>query len=224
MIYVMADIHGRSDRFDNILEQIELTENDTLYILGDVIDRNPEGIEILQRIMRMKNTYMLLGNHEHMMMDVIRHPGVFSMLRRWYSNGGEITHEKLMELPEQERRKIYSFIESLPLNIEITVNDVDYVLVHGVPESSIETLERWMYDDLKQAVVWERISEYTSLPENKITIFGHTPTLHYQDGTPYRFWYGEKRIGIDCGAAYPDGRLGCLRLDDMREFYSFVGQ
>ena len=28
-------------------------------------------------------------------------------------------------------------------------------------------------------------------------------------------------IGIDCGCAYEDyGRLACLRLDDMREFYS----
>ena len=27
-------------------------------------------------------------------------------------------------------------------------------------------------------------------------------------------------IGIDCGCAYLDGRLGCLRLDDMQEFYS----
>ncbi|MEA5050658.1 MAG: hypothetical protein VB021_04200 [Oscillospiraceae bacterium] len=27
--------------------------------------------------------------------------------------------------------------------------------------------------------------------------------------------------GIDCGSGYPDvGRLACLRLDDMKEFYS----
>ena len=222
MIYVLADIHGRSDRFDDILDQIKLTDKDNLYILGDVIDRNPDGIDLLQRIMQMKNCQMILGNHEHMMMDVIRHPGVFSKLRRWYSNGGEITHEKLMELPELDRKKIYTFIEDLPLNIEITVNGVDYVLVHGVPESSVETLERWMYDDLKQAVVWERINGFTSLPDNKTTIFGHTPTSNYQDGDPMRLWHGDKRIGIDCGAAYPNGRLGCLRLDDMEEFYSRV--
>lgn len=220
MIYVLADIHGRSDRFNDILDQVKLTDEDTLYILGDVIDRNPDGIDLLRRIMQMKNYQMLLGNHEHMMMDVIRHPGVFSKLRRWYSNGGEITHEKLMELPELERKKIYTYIEDLPLNIEITVNGVDYVLVHGIPESSVETLDRWMYDDMKQVVVWERIDEHTTLPENKTTIFGHTPTEYYQDGDPMRLWHGDKRIGIDCGAAYPDGRLGCLRLDDMEEFYS----
>ena len=39
MIYVMSDIHGNSRRFNSIMEQIQLKETDTLYILGDVIDR-----------------------------------------------------------------------------------------------------------------------------------------------------------------------------------------
>ena len=51
MIYVMSDIHGNKRRFESILEQISLREEDTLYILGDVIDRHPDGIELLQRIM-----------------------------------------------------------------------------------------------------------------------------------------------------------------------------
>lgn len=41
MIYVMADIHGHEGRFDSILQQIGLQPEDTLYVLGDVIDRNP---------------------------------------------------------------------------------------------------------------------------------------------------------------------------------------
>ena len=44
-----------------------------------------------------------------------------------------------------------------------------------------------------------------------------------------RIWHGPDRMDIDCGSAYPDvqdknaefiGRLACIRLDDMREFYS----
>ena len=44
MIYVLSDIHGQSRRFHSILSQIDLNDEDTLYILGDVIDRNPDGI------------------------------------------------------------------------------------------------------------------------------------------------------------------------------------
>ena len=48
MIYVMSDIHGQARRFHSILDQIALKDEDTLYILGDVIDRNPDGIRILR--------------------------------------------------------------------------------------------------------------------------------------------------------------------------------
>ena len=47
MVYIMSDIHGRKDCFDDVLKQINLTENDTRYILGDVIDRNPDDIVFL---------------------------------------------------------------------------------------------------------------------------------------------------------------------------------
>ena len=50
MIYVMSDIHGQKRRFDSVMKQINLQPDDTLYILGDVIDRNPDGIKILRQI------------------------------------------------------------------------------------------------------------------------------------------------------------------------------
>ena len=57
--------------------------------------------------------------------------------------------------------------------------------------------------------------------DDKIVIFGHTPTHHYMYDYPMAIWHGRDKIGIDCGCAWgKDGRLGCLRLDDMKEFYS----
>ena len=40
--YVCSDIHGRFDRYQKLLDQIQLTSDDRLFILGDVIDRNPD--------------------------------------------------------------------------------------------------------------------------------------------------------------------------------------
>ena len=74
MIYVMSDIHGQKRRFDSVMRQIGLRAEDTLYVLGDVIDRNPDGIGILRRIMAMPNANMLLGNHELMMMNALYYP------------------------------------------------------------------------------------------------------------------------------------------------------
>ena len=60
-------------------------------------------------------------------------------------------------------------------------------------------------------------------------VFGHTPTLYYAIKSRLSIWHGQNRIAIDCGSGFEDiapedyphqGRLACLRLDDMKEFYS----
>lgn len=50
MIYCMSDIHGELDRFKAMLDLINFSSDDTLYIIGDVIDRHPGGVEILKII------------------------------------------------------------------------------------------------------------------------------------------------------------------------------
>ena len=67
-IYVMSDIHGQGALFHEMLDQIQFSDEDTLYILGDVIDRGPDGIALLKEIKDKKNIHMLLGNHESMML------------------------------------------------------------------------------------------------------------------------------------------------------------
>ena len=46
MTYVMSDIHGDSERFRAMLRKIEFSADDTIYILGDVIDRGSNGIPL----------------------------------------------------------------------------------------------------------------------------------------------------------------------------------
>lgn len=62
MIYVMSDIHGHRRRFDSVMKQINLQPEDTLYILGDVIDRNPDGIRILQQLRAIAHVLTLIEN------------------------------------------------------------------------------------------------------------------------------------------------------------------
>ena len=74
MVYVMGDIHGNTRRFNSILQQIQLQPEDTLYVLGDVIDRHGDGVRILRQLMAMPNAKVLLGNHEYMMLQALQHP------------------------------------------------------------------------------------------------------------------------------------------------------
>ena len=237
MIYVMSDIHGQKRRFDSVMKQINLQPEDTLYVLGDVIDRNPGGVKILRQIMAMPNAKMLLGNHELMMMNALYYPPPedeewpeYYYERKqslWYRNGGQITHNYLKHIKKTVRQEIFEYLEKLPVNMELTVNGRQFILTHAAPVVLYETYGR-KYECERDFAVWMRFESFPVL-EDWTVIFGHTPTYHFQYDDPMAIWDAESWIGIDCGGMLPEagdpwsglrGRLACLRLDDMRVFYS----
>lgn len=237
MVYVMSDIHGNRRRFDSVMKQINLTAEDTLYILGDVIDRHPDGISILEQIMRSPNIKMLPGNHEHMMLTAIdplySHYTALKFqqmeaLRRWYRNGGMVTHEAIQKAGAQRREKICEFLRSLPLSYDVEVNGISYKLVHAFP-AELYGNYHYEYSDERTFAVWHRYRPGDIEPEDYILVFGHTPTEEYQSDNPLRIYRGRRVIGMDCGAGFDEttekwldmkGNLACLCLDDNKEYYS----
>jgi len=230
MIYVMSDIHGNRRRFESVMKQIDLQPEDTLYVLGDVIDRHPDGIRILRELMNMPNVKMLIGNHELMMLDVLcsdaneNSLAAWFPLSRWYNNGGGVTHNYLKHIRKSIRIEIVEFLKTLPLSYDIEVNDQQYKLVHAAPPE-LYLRYHYQFSDARMFAVWKRWKENEFHETDYIMIFGHTPTMEYSDSYPLRIWYGDHMIAIDCGSGFPShldlgGRLACLRLDDMKEFYS----
>ena len=226
MIYVLSDIHGHEGRFRSVMEQIRLGPEDTLYVLGDVIDRHPGGIRILRQIMAMPNVKMLLGNHEYMMLRALGYPCDDNAddgraLDHWYRNGGKVTHDYWKRIRKTLRQGILDYLLGLPLCFDISVNGAAYKLVHGGATEQFDGDPK--YKSLTHFAVWKRLGEQDRLAGDITLVFGHTPTEYYQDSSPMTVWYGDGLTGIDCGSGYPDGssgRLACLRLDDGKVFYS----
>ena len=72
MIYAMSDIHRQYEQFLTLLEQIGIRKEDTLYILGDVVDRGPEPMKILKYMMAHSNIIPIIGNHEVMALSSLK--------------------------------------------------------------------------------------------------------------------------------------------------------
>ena len=72
MIYAMSDIHGQYELFRNLMEQIPLGKDDTLYVLGDVVDRGPDSMKILKYMMANPNIIPIMGNHELMALPCLK--------------------------------------------------------------------------------------------------------------------------------------------------------
>lgn len=238
MLYVLSDVHGQSRRFDSILKQIDLRPEDTLYILGDVIDRNPDGIRILRQIMNMPNVKMLLGNHEWMMLKTLYDPVpahvdcpamyLRQAKERWYRNGGDVTHAYLKRIRKTVRQEMFAYLSGLPLSYEVNVDGQSYTLVHAAPAELYPDYAQ-EFEDVRTFAVWKRFADHFPKLDDRTVIFGHTTTKRYQNCNPMQIWYGNGWIGIDCGCSFPEGgdvrsgyfgRLACLRLDDGKVFYS----
>ena len=230
MIYVTSDIHGNRRRFDSILEQINLKKNDTLYILGDVVDRHPDGINILLQIMKTPNIKMLLGNHEYMMLKALESPYPLTPLLLWFRNGGEVTLDHLNLLSEKEKDEIVSFLKSLPLYYEVKIRKKRYKLIHASIEENFTHSSD--FANKTEYALFERVYPTDDLPSGFIYVIGHTPVCYFTGKRDMKIMVGEDRIYIDCGSGFPEksdpnysrypgeGKLACLRLNDMKEFYS----
>ena len=130
MIYVMSDIHGEYEKYIEMLRLINFNDDDELYILGDIVDRGPEPIKILQDIIMRSNVFPIMGNHDLMALDILKKLSVditednfssqvdievMNEMLDWFSNGGTVTMEKFRELNKTERRDILDYIGSFPL-------------------------------------------------------------------------------------------------------------
>ena len=213
MIYCMSDIHGEIDRYHAMLKLINFSEQDTLYIIGDVIDRSPGGIDILKEIMESPNIIMLLGNHERMCLDTLGPNSVYGSRELWKQNGGSNTYRELLYVCSKlEKARIIRFLSNLPDHMELDVAGQHFHLVHGYPSDDPEVR------------IWERPIAGAPAPmQNCTVIVGHTPTC-YMTGNQdevFKIWHGDGIIDIDCGCGNKteNRRLACLRLEDMAEFY-----
>lgn len=223
--YVMSDIHGEADRFHAMLEKIHFSADDTLYILGDVIDRGPDGIPLLREIMAAPNMVMLLGNHEYMMLDYLKPDHDTIAIRRWNRNGNRPTLDAYLKLKAREQQEILDYLKSLPTHLELEINGKRFYLVHGFPGENV-------HDE-----VWCRPEMDTPKPiPGCQIIIGHTPVLSLikpedekvryameleSRGEHLRICHADGFIDIDCGCghSYPIKALACIRMEDMVESY-----
>ena len=229
MIYVISDIHGCFDKYRQMLELIEFAARDTLYVLGDVIDRGPDGIKILQDMNLRPNVFPILGNHEFtaavclpFLLQKITEQSLASLtadqlaaLSEWIANGGGPTLRSIHQLSREDREELLEYFQEMELYAEVDAGGRSFVLVHSgldrfSPEKPLDSYEL-------QDFLFCRPNPDTVYFPDKILILGHTPTrlLWGQD----KIFRQETLIDIDCGCVFKGGRLGCLCLNTMEEFY-----
>ena len=236
MTYALSDIHGESRMFTKMLQKIRLGETDTLYFLGDAVDRGDDPVRVLETMMEHDNIIPVMGNHDLVAASVLEkleeydltekfatgaanhfpEPGLGAVIRFWRDDGGKATLEAFAKIGKSDRERLIGFMKSFRKFAEVTVNGRDFVMVHGglpgfMPEKPLES-----YPLLQ--VVSERTDYSRRYFPDKFLVTGHTPTVGVSRAHEGKIYINEGNIALDCGACFGLS-LGCLRFDDMAEFY-----
>ncbi len=192
LIYATSDLHGYPhEAFLRLLNRAGFGSGDTLYILGDVIDRNGDGgVTTLRWVMEQPNVELLLGNHEAMMLncgflfDEVDEDEIIQMtdeqmrqLIQWMKNGFHPTVESLHTLKKESPgalTDLMNFVRSRPLFARVSAGGKDFLLVHSGLEDfdPARPLEEYEPDQL----LWHRPTPSERYFPDVMTILGHTPT------------------------------------------------
>lgn len=232
MTYVMSDIHGMYDKYAAMLEKINFSQDDTMFVLGDIVDRGEEPVKILKDMMQRHNIWPIYGNHDYCAYTVLKkliaeikeetidnYLGAedIELIADWYHDGGNTTVNGFYNLPHDERRHILEYLEEFSMYEIIDVGDKTFILVHaGLGNFSMsKSFDEYTIGEL---LCWRTAPDEMFFEDKSVyVVMGHTPTIMIS-GEP-EILKIKNNIFIDCGAVY-GGRLGCLCLDNMEEFYT----
>ena len=207
--YAISDIHGCAKTFKALLEKINLSKEDELYLLGDYFDRGPDTKGVIDHIWQLqKEGYFvkcLLGNHELMNIEAYRNAD-------YYFRGDKAVLKSFGINNIQDLPKPYvDWIKTLHLFIEVD----EYILVHA----GLNMRKEFPFNDF-DAMVWIR-SWYQDINRewlgDRIIVHGHTPLDILQIKGSLKTLDELPIIDIDCGCVYRSFGLGYLCAFELTE-------
>lgn len=227
MYFVISDIHGCLNELNKILEHWD-RKQETLIVLGDLVDRGYNSLGTIQRLMELKKKHkekviILRGNHDD---NLIKWLHLEPLDKRRYYN--KDLHETLRSFYQNEpakfrkdtrnQRAIYvkrnfpdvvKFLSELPYYHETDT----CIFVHAGINMNI-----WDWKGDKDSML--RIREefhYNANTSPKRVFFGHTPSkfLHTEENRN-GIWVSKNgdKIGIDGGYVF-GGQLNGLKVSPI---------
>ena len=246
-LFVVSDVHGYRDDLRHVLVEAGLLdadgdwrghEDDALWVLGDLTDRGPDGIGVIDLVRGLQRqapgqVHVLMGNHEILALGRHRFPGS-RFEDSWRINGGRRRDQEALT-PEH-----VEWLASLPLmgragDFLLVHSDTTEYLAWGESVDQVNTTvrEQLAGDDLDgHWDVWARLTtryHYTGaqgadVAAGVLETFGGEAVVHGHSiigsllGVPSHevtdpILYADGRVLAIDGGRYDGGPLLVVRLD-----------
>lgn len=203
-LIAIGDIHGCHVEFAELLARLNLTKDDRLILLGDLVNRGPDSGKVID-LAREHRALSLMGNHELRLLNFRRTGDT-----KFFKDSDAETAEKL-------RPEDWAYLEAMPLTHYEP--ELDIVFVHGgfLPDepwqkqpanvvTRIQVIDRdgkpRKRADVPEAPAW---ADLWSGPP--FVVYGHTPRREI-----YKLKWS---VGIDTGCVM-GGHLTAFELPEKR--------
>lgn len=123
---IIGDIHGCIQELEMLLHKLELQIEDKVYLIGDLIDKGPNSLAVVQKLFQLSLNYhvvLILGNHEEKFLRYLKNQEHNESALGKMMNTDDF--EQLSELTTAE----LEFLKNAYLYYSIPT--LDLTLVHG---------------------------------------------------------------------------------------------
>ncbi len=223
MNYIISDIHGEFDLLERLLKEINFSPKDTLYVLGDMIDKGKRSIKVLRFLHNLPNAICVLGNHEY---DFLRY---YWALCQREDNFKKILKKLQKYLPKEKEKltwDLVDWLEKLPSFVETQ----NFIGVHaGVVIEEDGSFKKLEQSPIEVLLYDRRLRFDTSFSKTeKCVFFGHTPTRFISGSDEIKIYLKNdalpvelknlQKVHLDTGVFY-SGILGCFCEETCKSYY-----
>ena len=176
-VWAVGDIHGHLATFRALVHRLNLSSEDRIICLGDMIDRGPDSAGLIEFIRSDERIICLKGNHEQMAIRCAQEKGQIELWKPWLERGGNSTWGSYIvrakgDLWEAKARfwDDLMWMDQLPNHIVLD----DVRLVHAGYDPRMPPDAQ---GDKEMLWIRKRFYEHHSpIDPNRTILFGHSTT------------------------------------------------
>lgn len=231
MTFVIGDIHANKEKYFAMLEKLAPTDEDAVFVLGNVIATGEGGIEILKDMMYRSNLFPILGEHEYyakklfpLIAKADTVDGAKALLsgedrelfEKWLSMKSEKTVSDFLSLDEENKESIIDYLSEFTPYEEIEAGEKTFVLVHAGIDNFDEnkTLDDYAEEDF----VFAKTDYGKVYFSDSYLVTGHTPTALIDRSLAGKVYAKKRHLALDCGVSF-GGKLAAVCLEKLKVYY-----
>lgn len=232
MIYVMSGTYANEEKYKEMLEKLSLNdEEDSLFVLGNVIGFGKGSAEILCDMMYRPNVFPILGLQEYYAKQIF--PQILSvqsvdeclgaisdetkeLFGKWIKQGGFPAVESFLRLSGEERESVIDYLLEFAAYDELEAGGRQFVLAGSGIRNFEEEKDLEAYDEADFVL---QPADYSKVYfPDKFLVTASVSTENIPGGKPGKVFSAKRHLALNCGIKN-GGRLSAVCLDTMKVYY-----